>query len=84
MTSTINTAHLKLDIPLFTFQTILDPQHPHTNIVFANFATTPALAQAAYPHRHDFYEILYLTGGEGMPLAERRYRAKAVAKAVAK
>lgn len=65
MTSTINTAHLKLDIPLFTFRTILDPQHTHTNIVFANFATTPALAQAAYPHRHDFYEILYITGGEG-------------------
>ncbi len=65
MTSTINIAHLKQDIPLITFQNILDSQHIHTSIVYANSATIPAHAHAAYPHRHDFYEILYITGGEG-------------------
>ncbi len=65
MSSTINTVHLKQDIPLITFQHILDHQHTRTNIMFANFATMPAGAQATYPHRHDFYEILYITGGEG-------------------
>ncbi len=65
MSATKNIPYLKQDIPLITFQNILDWQQIHTNIIFANFATMPAGAQAAYPHRHDFYEILYVTGGEG-------------------
>ncbi len=60
MTSTMNTIHLKQDIPLVTFQDILDAQQIDTNIIYANSAYT-----VTYPHRHDFYEILYITGGEG-------------------
>ncbi len=65
MTSTINTARLKEDIPLVTFQNILDAQHMQTNFIYSNFATIPTYAGAADPHRHDFYEILYITGGAG-------------------
>lgn len=32
----------------------------------ASFDWFNSLAQASYPHRHDFYEILYITGGEGV------------------
>ncbi len=65
MTSKINIAQRKLDIPLLTFRIILGQQHTHTNIVYGNYATIPAGAAAVYPHRHDFYGILYITGGEG-------------------
>jgi len=63
--STTDIAHRKLDIPLLTFRDIFDEQHTQTNIVYGNFATIPAAAAASYPHRHDFYGILYMTGGEG-------------------
>ena len=32
----------------------------------ASFDWFNPLSQANYPHRHDFYEILYITGGEGV------------------
>ncbi len=65
MTSTIDTAPLVHEIPLITFKDILAAQHRHTNIIYGNPATAPAGAQAVYPHRHDFYEMLYITGGAG-------------------
>ncbi len=65
MTSTSDIRHRKLDIPLITYQDIFGQQHTPTKIVYANTATIPEDAAAAYPHRHDFYGILYMTGGEG-------------------
>jgi AraC-like DNA-binding protein len=65
MASTTNIARRKLEIPLLTFRDIFDEQHTQTNIVYGNFATIPAAAAAAFPHRHDFYGILYMTGGKG-------------------
>lgn len=53
------------DIPLVTFQNILDSQEINTNFIYANYASIPAYAQAVQPHRHDFYEILYIRGGKG-------------------
>lgn len=53
------------DIPLHTFGMGID--HSLQEIPFAclSFSEAPALAQATYPHRHDFYEVLYVTGGAG-------------------
>jgi len=65
LTSTTDISRRKLDIPLITYQFIFDQQHPPTNIVYGNTATIPEDAEVAFPHRHDFYGILYITGGEG-------------------
>lgn len=65
MTSTVNGANLKTDIPLHTFRTGLQQFRTDIPFVHLNFATAGALAEVAYPHRHNFYEILYVTGGEG-------------------
>ena len=65
MTSTVNRAGLKRDIQLHTFQAKLQPYYADIPFVQLDFATAPVLAQATYPHRHDFYEILYITGGVG-------------------
>lgn len=53
------------DIPLHTFRMGLTTTHEEIPFEYLNFTDAPALAQAAYPHRHDFYEVLYVTGGEG-------------------
>ena len=65
MTSTIDSADRVLDIPLITFQKIIERQRSHKNIVYGNFADIPAGAVADYPHSHDSYGILYITGGHG-------------------
>ncbi len=65
MTSKNKTVHLKQDIPLIKFKSIFHSHHIDTNFVYGNFATMPEYVQAAYPHRHDFYEILYITSGQG-------------------
>ena len=53
------------DIPLHTFRMDIDTPHHEIPFEYLSFSTAPAVAQAAYPHRHDFYEILYVTGGAG-------------------
>lgn len=65
MTSTVHTADSKKDIPLHTFRSGLPQFRTDIPFVQLSFATAGALAQVAHPHRHDFYEILYITGGEG-------------------
>ncbi|MBV7337838.1 helix-turn-helix transcriptional regulator [Chloroflexi bacterium TSY] len=65
MTSTVSTASLRQDIPLHTFRSGLQKFRADIPFVHLNFATAGALAQVTYPHRHNFYEILYITGGEG-------------------
>ena len=53
------------DIPLHTFRAGLKPTHKGIPFEYLNFSDAPALTQSASPHRHDFYEILYITGGAG-------------------
>lgn len=53
------------DIPLHTFRTGLKTTHEEVPLEYLNFNDAPALTQSTSPHRHDFYEILYVTGGEG-------------------
>ena len=65
MSSTNKIVRRNLDIPLLTFGDILDHQLANMNIIYGDFATIPAGAAAEFPHRHDFYGILYMTGGEG-------------------
>lgn len=55
----------KEDIPLHTFRLGLGTTHEDIPLEYLNFSAAPALAQATYPHRHDFYEVLYVTSGEG-------------------
>lgn len=65
MTPTTNTTNLQKDIPLHTFRSGLRRFRADIPFVHLNFAAAGALAQVTYPHRHNFYEILYITGGEG-------------------
>ncbi|MFK7803759.1 MAG: helix-turn-helix domain-containing protein [Anaerolineae bacterium] len=53
------------DIPLHTFRTGLTPTHKDIPLEYLNFVDAPQLTQSTFPHRHDFYEVLYITGGEG-------------------
>lgn len=53
------------DIPLHTFRTGLKRTHEGIPLEYLNFSDAPLLTQSPNPHRHDFYEILYVTGGEG-------------------
>ena len=53
------------DIPLHTFGMGLERTHEDIPFEYLTFATAPWLATATYPHRHNFYEILYVTGGAG-------------------
>ncbi len=53
------------DIPLHTFRTGLETTHEEIPLEYLNFSDAPALTQSTNPHRHDFYEVLYITGGEG-------------------
>lgn len=43
----------------------LETSHEEIPFEYLNFSDAPAIAQASWPHRHDFYEILYVTGGKG-------------------
>lgn len=65
MTSTVQTADRKKDIGLHTFQADLESFHTDIPFIQLNFADTSEVSQSIYPHRHDFYEILYITGGVG-------------------
>ena len=65
MASTKSAANLKQEIPLHTFKSGLQNFRPDIPFVNLSFAAAGALANVAYPHRHNFYEILYVTGGEG-------------------
>ncbi|WP_136806735.1 helix-turn-helix domain-containing protein [Desulfosediminicola flagellatus] len=40
----------------------LDPQFP---VVLTTFEMMTSSSQADYPHRHDYYEVLYINDGEG-------------------
>ena len=53
------------DIPLHTFRMGIKTTYENIPFEYLNFSKAPAMAQATYPHRHNFYEILYVTGGEG-------------------
>ena len=65
MTSTISPANHRQNIPLHTFRSGLQQFRADIPFVHLDFAAAGALAQVTYPHRHDFYEILYVTGGQG-------------------
>ncbi|MEM7130556.1 MAG: helix-turn-helix transcriptional regulator [Chloroflexota bacterium] len=65
MTSTNDATNRKTDIPLHTFRSGLRQFRTDIPFVHVNFVDVAELAQVAYPHRHNFYEILYVTGGEG-------------------
>ncbi len=53
------------EIPLHTFRTGLETTHEEIPLEYLNFSDAPALTQSTSPHRHDFYEILYVTEGMG-------------------
>jgi len=53
------------DIPLHTFRMGIEPTYKEISFEYLNFNSAPTLAQVAYPHRHNFYEVLYVTGGTG-------------------
>lgn len=53
------------DIPLYTFRSGLDTTHAEIPLEYLNFSDEPEMTQSANPHRHDFYEILYVTEGAG-------------------
>ena len=53
------------DIPLHTFRRKGKTIPEEAPFEYLNFRSAPALAQAAFPHRHDFYEIIYVTKGVG-------------------
>ncbi len=53
------------DIPLHTFRLGLETTYEEIPFEYLNFSEAPRLAQATYPHRHNFYEVLYVTSGEG-------------------
>lgn len=53
------------DIPLHTFRLDIDTLRPELPFEYLSFNDAPPIAQARYPHRHTFYEILYVTGGTG-------------------
>ena len=53
------------DIPLHTFRSGLETTHKGIPLEYLNFSDKPALTQSTNPHRHDFYEVLYITGGMG-------------------
>ncbi|UCC50727.1 MAG: helix-turn-helix domain-containing protein, partial [Anaerolineaceae bacterium] len=53
------------DIPLHTFRTGLETTHEEISLEYLSFSDAPALTQSTNPHRHNFYEVLYVTGGMG-------------------
>ena len=53
------------DIPLYTFRSGLKATHEEIPLEYLNFSDAPSMTQSTNPHRHDFYEILYVTGGAG-------------------
>ncbi|MEM7113703.1 MAG: AraC family transcriptional regulator [Chloroflexota bacterium] len=53
------------DIPLHTFGMGIKRTHEELPFEYLNFDAAPTVAKATYPHRHNFYEILYVTGGIG-------------------
>jgi len=54
-----------LDIPSITFEMIFNQTGDNSNIVYGNFDDIPAGTGTDFPHRHDFYGIMYITGGKG-------------------
>lgn len=55
----------KQDIPLHTFKMGSETANEEIPFEYLNFSNASALAQATYPHRHNFYEVLYVIEGEG-------------------
>ena len=53
------------DIPLYTFRAGLEATHEQIPLEYLNFSDAPSLTQSTNPHRHSFYEVLYVTGGSG-------------------
>ncbi|MEM8863703.1 MAG: AraC family ligand binding domain-containing protein, partial [Chloroflexota bacterium] len=53
------------DLPLYSFRSGLEATHENIPLEYLNFSDAPDLTQSAHPHRHDFYEILYVTEGKG-------------------
>ena len=53
------------DIPLHAFKECVDPADVAHEFEYLRFNGASALAQATFPHRHNFYEILYVTEGAG-------------------
>lgn len=65
MASNSNIYIANQDIPLHSFRSGLKATHEDIPLEYLNFSDKPALTQSTYPHRHDFYEILYVTEGVG-------------------
>lgn len=53
------------DIPLHTFRSGLKTTYEDIPLEYLKFSAAPALTQTTYPHRHNFYEVLYVTEGGG-------------------
>ena len=53
------------DIPLHTFRTGLKATHKDIPFEYLSFSDKPQLTQSTFPHRNDFYEVLYITEGAG-------------------
>lgn len=53
------------DLPLYSFRQGLEATYDEIPLEYLNFSDAPEMTQSAYPHRHDFYEILYVTKGKG-------------------
>ena len=55
------------DLPLRDFRPFVDKQIP---FIIGSFSQMGAMAQSASPHHHEFYELVFLTGGEGRHLID--------------
>lgn len=53
------------DIPLHIFGSGLERTHEEIPLEYLNFSDAPELTQSTNPHRHNFYEVLYVTAGVG-------------------
>ena len=54
-------------LPLHEFRPFVDK---HIPFVIGSFVQMDEMAQSASPHCHEFYELVYLTGGEGRHLID--------------
>ncbi|MEM9775777.1 MAG: helix-turn-helix transcriptional regulator [Chloroflexota bacterium] len=53
------------EIPLHAFKECVDPADVAHEVEYLRFSGASPLAKATFPHRHNFYEILYVTEGVG-------------------
>ena len=64
----------KQNIPTYGLQSFSDPQHASRRFHVEPFDANRHF-RVSYPHRHDFFEVLYLTKGSGYHIIDSSYYA---------